>query len=403
VARTDDPMTPSERFLELAAKLGGISYRSLENFLYWHNPFTLQNWTLNVVELLIIGAAGLALTHAITVRRRTGDRSYLGVWAAATVYCIAMEVPIYFIPSLLGYDEGAVIFIHNEFTAGAFFGRMPLYILALYPGLLYPAYVLVRQRGLFDGRWGLIRGAVCVGVVHHCFYEVFDHLGPQLKWWLWDYELPKIGDITLGSVPLYSQVNFSLVYPIAFALLAHAFIGRRFHPTDGTGSALLSLKVAVMSVVVGVLTPPLGTLVSPNLIYARFSTAPDRAALVALSYGLFAAVALFAFWTFWRTRSAPLSTEPLRGLHLTFVPLFTALYLGVFALLWAAALPDYLNGTHGLTPSGTPLGSLPYAMGCAVACIWFTTPYLRAIRRPLPNTILDPTPGGSTERKALAS
>lgn len=382
-------MTPSERFLELAAKLGGISYRSLENFFYWHNPFALQNWTLNVVELLIIGAAGFALAHAVTVCRRTGDPSYIAVWAAAAVYCISMEVPIYFIPSLLGYEEGAVIFIHNEFTAGAFFGRMPLYILALYPALLYPAYVLVRQRGLFDGRWGLIRGAVCVGVVHHCFYEVFDHLGPQLKWWLWDYQLPKIGDITLGSVPLYSQVNFSLVYPIAFALLAHAFIGSRFHPTDGTDSVPLNFKVVVMSVVAGVLTPPLGTLLSPNLIYARFSTTPDRAVQIASSYGLFAAAALFAVWTMWRARSAPLSTEPTRGLQLTFVPLFTMVYLGIFVLLWAVALPDYLYAINGLTATGTPIGSMPYVLGCAGACVYFTTPYLRAAQQPSPVAILE--------------
>jgi hypothetical protein len=373
-------VTPSERFLELAARLGGISQRALDNFFYWHNPFALQNWTLNVVELLMLGAAGLALAHAITVRRRTGDPSYIGVWVAACVYCIAMEVPIYFTPSLLGYDNGEVIFIHNEFTAGAFFGRMPLYILALYPAVLYPAYVLVRQRGLFDGRWGLIRGAVCVGIVNHCFYEVFDHLGPQLKWWLWDYQLPKIGDIALYSVPLYSQVNYALVNPIAFALLAHALLGRRFQSAHGPGGGPHTATVKVMAVVVGVLTPPLGVLLSLNLVYARLSETPNRVVLFALSYGIFAAAALFTVWSLWRTRSASLRPEAGTGFQLTYLPIFTTLYLGTFAVLWAVSLPDYLNAAGGITASGTPIGSLPYAVACTIACIWFVIPYLHVIR-----------------------
>jgi Cytochrome P450 len=34
------------------------------------------------------------------------------------------------------------------------------------------------------------RAAICVGFVHHCFYEVFDQLGPQLRWWAWNTDNP---------------------------------------------------------------------------------------------------------------------------------------------------------------------------------------------------------------------
>lgn len=369
-------MTPSERFLELAATLGGISQRALNNFFYWHNPFALQNWTLNVVELVMIGAAGLALAHAITVRRRTGDPSYLGVWIAAVVYCIVIEVPIYFTPGLIGLD-GAVIFIHNEFSAGALYGRMPLYILALYPALLYPAYVLVRQRGLFDGRWGLMRGAVCVGFVHHCFYEVFDHLGPQLKWFLWDYHLPDVGDVTLASVPLYSQVNFSMVNATAFALLAHALLGRGRQSTGRRGA----LTVTGMALLAGSATPLLGVVLSPNLIYARLVEEPNRLVIYALSYGVFVVVALLAASALWRTRTVSLRPDAADGIEITYVPIFAMAYLAACALLWAVSLPDYLNASGGITASGTRIGSLPYAAACAGACVWLVMPYVNAIRR----------------------
>lgn len=363
-------MTPSQRFLELAARLGGISGHALQHFFYLNNALALQNWTLNVIELLMITAAGLGLTHAIAVWRGSGDASYVGVWVAATIYCIAMEVPIYFFPSALGLHDGAVIFIHNEFTAGAFFGRMPLYILALYPALLYPAYLLVRQRGLFDGRWGLIRGSICVGVVHHCFYEVFDQLGPQLKWWIWDYTLPGIGNITLASVPLFSLVNFSLVDPIAFALLANALLDQR-------RSRLASM--AGRSLLVGVLTPTLGALLSVNLLIARLG-GQHGAVLAALAWVIVAAAVLFAVTTFWRARSRPLQIGGGAGLATSYLPIFGVVYLMTMSALWAASIGDYLGAAGGLTAHGTPIGSLPYTLACTVACGWLISPYLTSHR-----------------------
>ncbi|MDP7721574.1 hypothetical protein [Mycobacterium sp. TY814] len=358
-------MNPSDRFLELAGRLGGISFRALQHFFYLRSPLSLQNWTLNVIELLMIAAAALGLAHAINIFRRSGDSSFLGIWGAAALYCIVMEVPIYFFPAALGLADGGVIFIHNEFTAGAFYGRMPLYILALYPALLYPAYVLVRQRGLFDGRWGLIRGAVCVGFVHHCFYQVFDQLGPQLMWWLWDYQLPGIGGITLASVPLFSLVNFSLVDPIAFALLAHALLGSRRPRAVGR------------SVLIGVLTPALGAALSVNLLADRLF-GHHRMVVAGLGWAMLAAAVLFALKAFWGNRSRPLPTDD--GFATSYLPLFASIYLVTLAALWAVSLPEYLGAAGGVTARGTPIGSLPYALACAVACAWLVTPYLTRLR-----------------------
>ncbi|CAN3127971.1 hypothetical protein ACNUDN_08650 [Mycobacterium sp. smrl_JER01] len=381
-------MNPGERFLELAARIGGISHRVLENFFYVNSPFGLENWTLNIIELVMIVAAALGLAHAITVWRRCGDGSYVGVWAAAAVYCIAIEVPIYFLPSALGLDDGAVIFIHNEFTAGAFFGRMPLYILALYPALLYPAYVLVRQRGLFDGRWGLIRGAICVGVAHHCFYEVFDHLGPQLKWWIWDYELPGMGDIGLASVPLFSLVNFSLVNPIAFAVLAHALLGRRFGAATGRRRPRLA-AVAGRSLLAGVLTPALGALLSVNLMLSRMGL-ENRSVIATLGWVIAVFAVVVAFTSFWRTRSRPLHIDGGPGFPTTYPAIFGVGYLVCLAALWTVALGDYLAAGGGVTADGTPVGSLRYALVCTVACAWLITPYRTLHRHVLSGRVNPP-------------
>jgi hypothetical protein len=46
-----------------------------------------------------------------------------------------------------------------------------------------------------------------------------------------------------------------------------------------------------------------------------------------------------------------------------------AVFLLVFAVLWTAALPEYLAASAGRTPSGTPTGSVGYVIACAAACL----------------------------------
>ncbi|TGD70409.1 hypothetical protein E4634_21100, partial [Mangrovimicrobium sediminis] len=158
----------SEEYLELARRgAGGVNEAALETLVYWNNPLAL-------------------------------------------VYLLVTEVPLYF-PHLLGLDIG-LVFMHNEFSAGILYNQTPLYIVALYPALIYPCYVLARDSGLFERRFGLLSGAVCVGFAHHCFYEVFDNFGPQYAWWVWNFDNPLVS-LRLAAVPFASIVVFSLTPP----------------------------------------------------------------------------------------------------------------------------------------------------------------------------------------------
>ncbi|MCK9895401.1 hypothetical protein [Frankia sp. AgB32] len=44
---------------------------------------------------------------------------------------------------------------------------------------------------------------------------------------------------------------------------------------------------------------------------------------------------------------------------------FGGVYLAVFGLLWRGALPGRRVAEDGVTPEGTPTGSLAYTLGCA--------------------------------------
>ena len=113
-----------------------------------------------------------------------------------------------YFPNISGLEDSVgVVFAHNAFTVQFLFERLPLYIVALYPAVVTLAYEIVRSLGVFRDR-GVIVGAVCVGFVHHCFYEVFDQLGPQLRWWAWNTDNP-LNHPFLASVPMASVFIFA--------------------------------------------------------------------------------------------------------------------------------------------------------------------------------------------------
>lgn len=127
---------------------------------------------------------------------------------------LAIEIPVYF-PHKIGLDPNAILFIHNEFTIQFFYDRAPLYIMALYPALMYSCYVLVDEMGVFKQRWGTVIGAITVGFIHQGFYEIFDHFGTQYGWWIWNYT-NFIGSV--ASVPLGSLFGFAFLGPVALTL-----------------------------------------------------------------------------------------------------------------------------------------------------------------------------------------
>ena len=74
---------------------------------------------------------------------------------------------------------------------------------------------------------------VCVGAVHHVFYEIFDMIGPQRDWWYWNPDVDT-NQLLIGSVPVSSMVNFAFVMPAAFAFLVVVILERRPRITAGS-------------------------------------------------------------------------------------------------------------------------------------------------------------------------
>ncbi|WP_094287930.1 hypothetical protein [Mycobacterium lehmannii] len=367
--------------IEILANKLGFSCEQAAPVLHLRNPFGLANWTLPVLELLIVVGAALALWWAVRRLRRDGDPVNVVLWFATVLYLLIIEPPLYF-PTAFGVaDTIGAVFAHNVFTVQFLYDRLPLYIVALYPAMAMLAYEIVRSLGVFRER-GIVIGAICVGFVHHCFYEVFDQLGPQLRWWTWNEYTP-INQPMLASVPMASVLLFATVGPAVLTAMVLAPVGGRGRTIGTTGLALRTLLAAVLM--------PLA-LVVVNIPIALADRGDPGGALRWAVYIVY--LVLFAVPALWvlvpqvRARGA----EPN-----LFVRIFGTSYLAVLAALWIAALPDHLGGSDGVSASLTPNGSIPHAAACfAVAAV--LTASVSGRRGPTP-----PSPDPAPHRTEVTS
>jgi hypothetical protein len=317
-------------------------------------PWHLTNWSLPVVEAVMVGGVIYALVHAVRRWRRVGDPTVFALWCASVIYLLLMEPPIYF-PNVFGIQKQIdVPFVHNIFTVQFLYGRLPLYIVALYPAMAVLAYEIVRSLGVFQRR-GTLVGAVCVGFVHHCFYEVFDQLGPQLRWWLWNPDVKALRP-AIASVPMVSITMFATFGPFILTVLIRWLIAGKADRCEHVGGWSLGWRIVAAGALV-----PLGDVISgipSSLFGGGHPNTTAQAAIMGIELAIFAVVGAAGLLEGWhRTRSG---ADHLYE-HSTYALFHGTAYLTVFAFLWATALPAWFAATNGVTTGGTLTGSLPYA------------------------------------------
>jgi hypothetical protein len=305
-------------------------------------PWDLANWTMPLLEVIIVGGAVFALVHALR-RYRAGDPTNLALWCASLVYLLVTEPPLYF-PEWFGLDGiYGFIFAHNRFTVQFMWDRLPLYIVAFYPAFSQLAYELVRSLGIF--RRGALTGSVAVAFTCQVFYEVFDQIGPQLRWWAWNPDNHIVNHPALASVPMNSMLLFASVSMGAMTYLVVRL----------TGGPRRGWSLAWRTLVAGLLTPPTMAVAGiPSSFFNGDSTA--QAWVLGLE------LALLWLAGIWIVLSHPRTTgrEPVSA----FARYYPAVYLGGMAVIWISALPAYLTAHDGTTSDGTPIGSGPYALAC---------------------------------------
>jgi len=141
-----------------------------------------------MLELVVLGCAGTTFLHALRTRR-DGDGSLLFAWLAILVYGLAMEFLSYtFLDA----------FTHAQFSVMFYRQKLPLYIVAVYPTLIYTGLAIVRRFGF--AAWA---EPFAVGLVIVALDVPFDILGPIEGWWHWSDHDPNLRFRWLG-VPVTS-------------------------------------------------------------------------------------------------------------------------------------------------------------------------------------------------------
>jgi hypothetical protein len=350
------PYSYSEDFERLADALG-FAKDPINPLVHLRSPASLSNWTLPVVEGLMISGAGLAFIRALERWREEQDPTQLAVLLSSVAYLFVTESPLYFPDKFRLPESVKDIFAHNVFSVQFLFEHLPLYIVALYPAMAGLAYDVVQSLGGMERN--PLLGAVSVGFIHHLFYEIFDQIGPQLKWWIWNGE-KDTNNPMIASVPMTSAFMFATVGPAAMAALSWLFVGRKASSGDAIGGwSLLGRSTAI------------GTLIPASLALGGLPAGlvgADRKGVQRLVYsGLIAltgAVAgpyLTGSWRLSRSAELPkIADRPWFSVG------YGGLYLASFAALWAKkGLPDYLAAKERITADGTPVGSVLYSLGCA--------------------------------------
>ncbi|WAU82855.1 hypothetical protein O1Q96_26050 [Streptomyces sp. Qhu-G9] len=352
----------------LAGRLG-FSCHDADPIVDFRNPFGLESGTMPFLELLIIGGAVFALVHAWRRWRRDGDPVNISLWFASLVYLAVIEPPLYF-PSWFGLEEHVgFIFSHNVFTVQFMYDRLPLYIVAFYPALSQLAYEVVRVLGVFARR-GLLLGSLAVAFTCQVFYEIFDQLGPQLKWWAWNPGNEMINEPALASVPMNSMFLFASVSFGAMTYLVVRLVGVK----DGRGT-LTGRQVSLRTVAAGVLTPLAMTVAGlPSNVFRGGDHLGIQQAILGAELALVWIVGLYLLADAWRARR----TDPAPVASPLFAQTYPALYLGVHIVLWLVVLPAYFAAANGITEQGTPIGSLWYTVLCTVAATGLIVAVLRA-------------------------
>ncbi len=317
-------------------------------------PWDLAHPTMPLLEVLIIGGAVFALVHAVR-RHRAGDPINLALWCASLIYLFVIEPPLYF-PEWFGLEKQyGFIFAHNQFTVQFMWDRLPLYIVAFYPVISQLAYELVRSLGIFRRR-GALAGSVAVAFACQVFYEVFDHIGPQLKWWAWNTDNHIVNHPAMASVPMNSMLLFASVSMGAMTYLVVRLAGS----TAADGGPRRGRSLVLRTLLAGVLTPP--TMAIAGIPSSFFGGASPDTTAQAWVLGIeLALLWLAGAWIVASHLRSP-DREPLSA----FARFYPAAYLGGMAAFWLSALPAYLAADNGITEDGTPVGSGPYALACFI-------------------------------------
>lgn len=295
-------------------------------------PATLLDWSFLAIELIVLIGFVTTIVHAFRHASQSGSPSAPLTLLCCLLYGLLMDISSYYTVENFWHGEFSLMFLYN---------RLPLYIVLLYPALLYHVCMTIRRCGFSP-----LVEAISVGFFGGVAYSIFDNLGPMLGWWIWDTNDPTTLPY-LSSVPVTSYHWFFLFTGV-FAWLTRVVCwdwvaSGRSRGTIGIGVAL----VPILTVVLGAL------LFVPYNLFAYNGMLGMAASLHALTFTAAGLTYVFSF------RRPNAQRDRL-------LMLFPLVWVAGLLYIYAAKLDVFFSLTaEGLTVDGLAVGN-PLVAGIAM-------------------------------------
>jgi hypothetical protein len=250
------------------------------------------------LEIVVVGIGVATLVHALRARRR-GDTLPVFTWITIFVYGVAME--------LLSYNF-VENFVHAQFSVMFYHRKLPLYVTAVYPTLLYTGIATARRFGLPSWAEGFAAGLCIVAL------DIpFDIIGPKVHWWSWSAVDPLLAYRWCG-VPVTSYY-WHLAFGGVLAALTSAISPHVQRPRQ----LLLTLPAALLTIVLGTIAfLPLHGLAAVGV---------SHGITVAIAWMVSVAVLLVA-----PKQRSPIADRLLLAFPLVFLGLHLAIGIGVLPM-----------------------------------------------------------------------
>lgn len=318
--------------------------QATESLITFNSPSELLSWSHLSIELIIYTGVILALIHAFKTDKQQG-----GIQARLTLFnCFSYGLCI----DILSYYT-VENFWHGEFSVMFLFNKLPLYIACFYPAFMYHVYMLMKRYNFSPAV-----EAISAGFYGGLLYMIFDNLGPQMGWWIWQTSDPTTWPY-VSSVPLTSY-HWLFTFTIAFVIINRFVCG-----IAGNASSKPKLITAVISQ--PILTILLGSLFFiPYNLFAKNMPPYDmlpwaqNLTLAAFVHAITFALAAWVFLTHWKKPQAE------RDLLLMAFPF---IFIVSHAYMFIASYGAFHNvDAQGLASNGLAVGNLMAVTLAIIAC-----------------------------------
>ncbi len=335
-----------------------ISYamRNAEATQAWisfNSASELLDWSHLAIEAIIYIGFALAFAHAFRTYKKTGSSSALLTFLACILYGLFMDILSYYTVEN---------FWHGEFSVMFLFNKLPLYIICLYPAIIYHAIMTIRRY-----EFSKLTEAIFTGFFGGFIYMIFDNFGPMVGWWIWD-----TSDLTtlpyVSNVPLTSYAWFFL-FTSGFTYINRTISWEWVARGDS------KLKIAIAHIFQPIVTVFVGALLFiPHNLFAQSSPPYDmlpwdtNVEMAALLYALIFGATGWLFLMKWRKPKVERDS---------LLMAFPFIYLVGFAYMYISKFHLFFTTTAEGLSNGLAVSNLPvviFALILATAIVLLSHP-----------------------------